>query len=507
MLILLIGNMQLSKNNLKRIETNGIVIPSEAIVNLPEKVLQFGTGVLLRALPDYFIDKANREGTFNGRVVAVKSTGNYIGGFDAQDSLYTLHLTGIENGKKVEESIICAAISRVLAAGDNWRAVLEVARSPELQLIISNTTEVGIQLVAEDVRLNPPSSFPGKLLAVLFERYKFFYGDQNRGLVIVPTELIISNGEKLRSVVMELAALNNLEEPFITWLETNNHFCNSLVDRIVPGHPSPEANHQMEEISGYQDSLSIIAESYCLWAIEGDAKVKEILSFHNVHKGVIITPDIEQYRELKLRLLNGSHTLCCAVAFLSGFITVKEAMNNRVFFDFISGLMYDEIIPAIPYPVDETVANDFATSVLDRFLNPGIAHNWISIATQYSTKMKTRVIPLLLNHYKNRNLVPAYIGFGFAAFIRFMHVIPDEQGSYKGNINGYAYVIKDDNAEVFAKAWRNKELDMVVDTILADTSLWGTDLSVLDGFRGFIINTLEAIMKDGIAELLLKITS
>ncbi|MGN6178091.1 MAG: tagaturonate reductase, partial [Mucilaginibacter sp.] len=198
--------MILSKDNLKNISVPGLKMPDEKVFSLPEKVLQFGTGVLLRGLPDYFIDKANRQGIFNGRIVVVKSTGTGPAAeFDKQDGLYTMYLKGIENMQEVTEEVICSAISRVLSAGNDWKAILDVAKSPDLQIIISNTTEVGIQLVKEDIRDRVPASFPGKLLAVLYERYKAFKGSAESGLVIVPTELIVDNGKKLEAIVLELA--------------------------------------------------------------------------------------------------------------------------------------------------------------------------------------------------------------------------------------------------------------------------------------------------------------
>ena len=230
--------MLLSKSNLKNIQSAEIIVPDEAIFNLPEKVLQFGTGVLLRGLPDYFIDKANRQGVFNGRIVVVKSTSTGSASeFDNQDSLYTLCVKGIENGQKVEENIISSAISRVLSANEHWDEILKCAQNPEMKIVISNTTEVGIQLVKESIDANPPESFPAKLLAFLFERYQAFNGSEESGMVIVPTELIVGNGDKLKAILLDLARFNQLNEAFINWLENNNSFCNSLVDRIVPGKP------------------------------------------------------------------------------------------------------------------------------------------------------------------------------------------------------------------------------------------------------------------------------
>lgn len=491
--------MILSKDNLKNISVPGLKMPDEKVFNLPEKVLQFGTGVLLRGLPDYFIDKANRQGIFNGRVVVVKSTGTGPAAeFDKQDGLYTMYLKGIENMQEVTEEVICSAISRVLSAGNDWQSILAVAKNPDLQIVISNTTEVGIQLVKEDIRDRVPASFPGKLLAVLYERYKTFNGSAESGLVIIPTELIVDNGKKLEAIVLELAHLNNLEYEFIDWLENHNTFCDSLVDRIVPGRPANEA--ELESQRGYTDDLDIMSETYSLWAIQGDEKVASVLSFAQADKGVVITPDIELFRELKLRLLNGSHTLSCAFAIISGFTTVKEAMNNQQFLKFISQLAFKEIIPAIPYQIEPEVAADFARKVLDRFRNPNIHHAWLSISVQYSAKMKMRVVPLLLNHYKHGNNVPAYMALGFAAFLRFMKVKQQDNGSFSGNINGMDYTITDSQAEYFSKAWELSDADKVTAAILSDTALWDTNLSVLPGFQDAVINNLNKIMAGGIPE-------
>jgi tagaturonate reductase len=495
--------MILSKYNLKKINATNLVLPDESIFELPEKVLQFGTGVLLRGLPDYFIDKANREGIFNGRVVVIKSTDTGSADeFEQQDGLYTLYVKGIEDGQEVNEQIVCSSISRVLSAASQWDDVLKTAYNPDLKIVISNTTEVGIQLVKDDITKYPPTSFPGKLLAILYERYKAFDGSDKSGLVIVPTELIVDNGKKLEAIVLELAHLNQLEPAFMDWLENCNYFCNSLVDRIVPGKPNATLNTALEEQSGYKDNLRIISEAYCLWAIEGDEKVKSILSFAQAHPGIVITPDIEIFRELKLRLLNGTHTLTCAIAFLSGFKTVKNAMDNPAFSQYMLRLMVDEITPAIPYQIDVDTATAFSHKVLDRFRNPNIEHQWISISVQYSGKLKSRVVPLLLNHYKKSNEVPEAFAFGFAAFIRFMKVAPDAAGKLAGHINGEDYFVTDNEADKFHKAWADGDIKDVVETILKDVSLWETDLTQLPGFKNAVIKNLEAITNNNVLKVL-----
>ncbi len=495
--------MILNKTNLSVIKSNAVQKPETSVFELPERVLQFGTGVLLRGLPDYFIDKANRQGLFNGRVVVVKSTD--AGGtdaFEAQDGLYTLCVRGIDKGEKAEENLISSAISRVLSAKQQWDDILKCAHNPQLQIIVSNTTEVGITLVEEDIRQKPPASFPAKLLAFLYERYKACGGKADGGMVIIPTELIVGNGDRLAEIVFALSRHNKLEEGFMQWLKANNTFCNSLVDRIVPGKPAAEAKQKIEDDLGYTDELLIICEVYRLWAIEGDEKVKKILSFAPADSGVIIAPDIEMYRELKLRLLNGTHTLSCGLAFLSGFNTVKEAMEDQAFGGFVHDLMLSEIAPAIPVKVDAAEAERFGLQVLDRFRNPFINHQWISITMQYTSKMKMRVVPVLQKYFADHNKVPRHIALGFAAYLLFMKAVKKESSGYQGEWNGKSYPINDDKAVYFFEQWKKYEADEMVQQVFSDTSLWGTDLSALPGFVQAVQTLLKALMKEAPVSLI-----
>ncbi|RYY34265.1 MAG: tagaturonate reductase [Sphingobacteriaceae bacterium] len=487
--------MLLSKNNLPEIEETGLQVPAASIFNLPEKVLQFGTGVLLRGLPDYYIDKANRKSIFNGRVAVVKSTGNGLtDGFDEQDNLYTIYSSGWENNREHHETVICSAISRVLPAATHWTEILDIARSHSLQLIISNTTEIGIELVEESIFDRTPDSFPGKLLAVLYERFKAFNGSEESGLVIIPTELIPDNGKKLKAIIIELARINKLEAEFTYWLNKHNTFCNSLVDRIVPGKPDKTTAAKLEAERGYTDNLHIMCEWYSLWAIEGDEKLAAKLSFHEADKGVIIVPDIELFRELKLRLLNATHSLCCAVALLSGFETVKQAMDDADFEAFINNIVYNEILPSIPYAIEHKVAADFAAKVLDRFRNPGIKHQWLAISVQYSTKLKTRVIPLLLNHYKNQKTAPVGIALSFACFLRFMKVIKQADGSFSGQIDNLQYTVTDSNAAYFTELWQMENIEELVKKVLGNTILWDANLCELPGFTEVVTTQLLRLM-------------
>lgn len=473
----------LTKQNLAAGFTSTIPVqlPNHEVFSYPEKVLQFGTGVLLRGLCDYFIDKANRQGIFKGRVVLVKSTDRPgADAFTEQDGLFTHCIKGIENGVAIEETVINASISRTLTAATEWNAILELAQSADMQLIISNTTEVGIQYVANDpISGGSPKSFPAKLLAFLVARYNHFNGSAESGMVIVPTELIINNGDALKDIVLKLAADHQLPVAFVTWLNTHNHFCNSLVDRIVPGAPDAQTNAAICADLGYTDKNLIISEVYSLWAIQGGSRVKEVLSFAKADAGVVIAEDIEIYRELKLRLLNGTHTLMCGMSYLLGFRLVKDVMANSYLSKMVMNLMLSELALAIPYKMDFKVADRFGRSVLDRFRNPFINHKLIDITVQYTTKMRMRNVPLLVNYYKEFGKAPELFAMGFAAYLQFMHAVKEENGKYFGDSNGELYPINCDYAGYFYEACKNFDLKK----LLADTSLWGADLSALPGFE------------------------
>jgi tagaturonate reductase len=495
--------MILSKFTLKNIENRNVENVPDGVFDLPEKVLQFGTGVLLRGLPDYFIDKANRQGIFNGRIVIVKSTsGGDAAAFEKQDGLYTLCIRGVEAENIVSQNIICSAISRVLSAKDDWATILKCAHNPDMEIIVSNTTEVGIELVKDDIYHHPPISFPGKLLAFLYERYKAFDGSAKCGMVIVPTELISDNGKKLEAIVMELAHLNGLEENFIEWLEKHNQFCDSLVDRIVPGKPNEEAKTELEVALGYTDDLITMSESYALWAIEGNENVKSVLSFATADNGIVITENINLFKELKLRLLNGTHSLSCAVAFLSGITSVKEGMENDTVASFVKELMQEEIAKAIPYKIAEDDAIVFSEKVLDRFRNPNIEHHWINITLNYTAKLEMRVVPVLLKFYELYKSVPQNIALGFAAYLVFMKGDKQVGEKYFGHANDNEYAINDVQAAYFFEQWKNFTPAQIVQNVLSNVGLWNTDLTKLNGFSEKVLDNIENILQNGVFEVL-----
>ena len=320
-------------------------------------------------------------------------------------------------------------------------------------------------------------------------------------MTIVPTELITDNGAKLESYVLELAHLNNLDFRFIEWLENNNTFCNSLVDRIVPGKPNNEELVKLQASLGYEDELLIIAEAFRLWAIEGNDNVKKVLAFSVADEGVVITPDITVYKELKLRLLNGTHTLNACLAFLYGFDLTKQSVNDKTYMGFMKKLVYEEISNAIPYDIEPAVRNDFAARVLYRFANPFIDHQWLSITVQQTAKMKMRVIPLLQKHYERYAVPPIHMTICFAAYLWFMKSEKKSNGKYVGKRNGVEYEIKDDEAGYFYETWQNNSTTELAATVLRNEALWGADLAQLPMFLLSVQERLAEISSVGVVDI------
>ncbi|TYP90259.1 tagaturonate reductase [Sphingobacterium allocomposti] len=497
--------MLLSKENLTKLTTTKAELPSINSFDLPERILQFGTGVLLRGLPDYYVDKANKRGLFNGRVLVVKSTS--LSGADAfsrQDGLYTVCIKGLVNGKEVVEYTVNNAISRVLSAAHDWESILEAAENPDLQVVFSNTTEVGIVMSNDSVSDAPPTSFPGKLLAFLYRRYTYFQGDKDRGLVILPTELISDNAQKLKKILLNLAAQNELGSSFVAWLEEANDFCNTLVDRIVPGRLPQQEQEQTEIELGFEDELMIMAEPFSLWAIETDSpRVKAALSFAQVDDGIVLVPSIDKFKEIKLRLLNGTHTLSCAAALWSGFSTVKEAMSNTSFNLFVKGLMQKEIGKAIlDQYIEQEDVDRFSNSVIDRFSNPFLDHRWENIALNYTSKMNMRNVALIDKWYKKHVFPPLHIALGFAAYLKFMNTRRVEE-KYVQDVNGRTVVLQDEFAPLLFDCWKDEKT--VVSRVLSDDSLWGTNLAAYPQFMETVQRFLDEIETIGVLKSIEKL--
>jgi len=350
---------------------------------LPERVLQFGSGMLLRALCAVAVDSANRTGARAGRIVVVQSSAegaHRARALNAQDGLYTLVERGLSGGAPVERVGLIGATSRALAADSQWSAVRDVATGPEMQVIVTNVSEAGF-------RIDAP--FPDRLTDALHAR--FARAPDAPPVFVIPTELVPDNGPRLAAMVHELAGKQDRSQAFRDWLEARVRFCSSLVDRITTA-PPPDQHAALEEKLGYHDALLTVTEPYALWAIEADpAELRAAFPVESAT--VVFAPDIAFYRERKLRLLNAVHTAAAPLALLAGVRTVRDATTHPLLGAFLNRLLFEEIIPATDLPAGE--ARAFAQQVLERFANPWLEHEWRVIATNQEDKFRIRVVPLI----------------------------------------------------------------------------------------------------------------
>jgi tagaturonate reductase len=316
-------------------------------------------------------------------------------------------------------------------------------------------------------------------------------------MVIVPTELIPENGNKLKSILLALSAFNKLDPAFINWLEKANDFCNSLVDRIVPGKLNAKEHQEICTQLGYDDDLMIMCEPYSLWAIETKrGKTRELLSFSRVNEAVKITGDISKYKELKLRLLNATHSFSCALAMFCGFQSVKEAMATEYFRKYVLLLMLNEIKPLV---VSETItdkeAQVFAQQVIDRFRNNSIEHLWVNISMQYTMKMAMRCVPLLMKHYELKKPAPKLMLLGFAAYLLLLKTEENTNGGYQAVIGDKQIQLTDEKAPILFHHWQKETLKNCVSGILKEAQIWNNNLLQFPDFESDLLNAINELQE------------
>ncbi|MDF2936214.1 MAG: Tagaturonate reductase [Paenibacillaceae bacterium] len=481
----------------------------EAIAALPEKVLQFGEGNFLRGFVDWMIHKLNEQNLFNGRVAVVQPIAQGLTPMlNDQDGLYTLLLRGLQNGQIVEEKDIISSISRGINPYEDFAAYLGLAESPELRFVISNTTEAGIAYSAEDRYDDaPPATFPGKLTVLLHKRFTALGGAADKGLVIIPCELIDRNGDNLKKIVLRLAEEWNLGSDFAAWIENSNYFLNTLVDRIVTGYPRDEIAALTEEL-GYEDKLLNTAEIFHLWVIEGDKRFAEELPFHKIGLDVIWTDDMTPYRTRKVRILNGAHTMTVLAAYLYGVDTVKECMDDELIRSFMEKGIYNEVIPTLDLPESELKA--FAAAVTERFANPFIRHYLLSISLNSTSKFKTRVLPSILEYVNRKGELPKVLSFSLAALLAFYQSTELKDNALVGKRPaGNEYQISDDLPvlQLFASLWSKYDgsreaAGTLVEEVLSHTEMWGQNLNEVEGFTALVSDYLHSILTNGVAATL-----
>jgi tagaturonate reductase len=433
--------------------------------------------------------------------VAVSSTGSSRDtALNEQDGLYTLAIRGVEAGESRERYRVVSSISRAISARDSWSDVLALARDPRIELVISNTTETGIVLdESDEYAADPPRSFPGKLTRFLAERAAAFDYDPRGGLIVLPCELNDENGAHLRVIVRQLSERWALDPRFDRWLLENVLFCNTIVDRIVPGVPRDEESTLLAASLGYRDDLLTTCEPYAFFGIEGDERLRARLGFVGDDARVETALDIRPYRRRKVQVLNGGHTIVASVALLAGLDTVRDACEDERVGRFLRRAMFDEIVPSVDVPGTER----FALDVMDRFTNPHIRHALVDITLLGGAKLRTRVVPSILEYHARLGRAPASLAFGFAAYVAFM------RGDFHASRAAAGLEMPGDHSgDHLRDAWTLVDIESdeaIADfakSVCVDTRLWGHDLTSINGFADAVAEHLVRIVRHGITAAL-----
>lgn len=455
----------------------------------PDRIIQFGAGNFLRGFIDWIVAHLNQKTEFNGNVVVIKPTptGNYKALRD-QDGLFHTVLSGFRDGAAFEEIKLIDCISTIIHPYDEFSSFLRSAEIPDLNIIISNTTESGINFLEE---ANNPheaaSTFPGKLTQWLHHRFEVL-GNNNSGCTILPCELIEDNAQRLQDCILQYANHWELDESFKVWLNQENQFCNTLVDRIVTGYPQKTAA-LIEERIGYHDGLLVAGEYYHNWVIEGPTKLLQTLPFDQTDLGIQLVDDLQIHRNIKVRILNGLHTAMVPVGYLNGQRTVGEVMQDTRMIKYLEELLTTEILPTIKY--NEENLRSYADAILERFRNPAIQHNLSSIALNSISKFSTRLLPTLLDHSARTQSNPPHICRALAALLLF----------YRGSWEDQSLPVQDD-ADICAfilNEWQMHEegkqsLESTVHTLLSQKSFWHEDLSLLKDLQFDMVDMIKSIL-------------
>ena len=454
----------------------------------PIRIVQFGEGVFLRGFIDWIFEKLRQGGHWQGGIAVVQPIAQgRVAELAQAEGLYTLLLRGIEQGEIQSEQTIITNLQEFIDPYADFKAFLNLAELDSLQAVVSNTTEAGIAYDAS-CRLSdqPAASYPAKLTQFLYQRYQSCQGDPARGLTILPCELIESNGTRLKEYVLRHADDWQLTHDFSVWLNQSCRFCNTLVDRIVTGYPRLEID-ELQKKAGYQDNFFDTAEYFHLWVIEGQAD--PALPFEKSGLNVIWTDKLSRYRDRKVAILNGAHTMTFAAALLCGQPTVRQALEDKDLAAFLRQGLFDEIIPILP--MDRQEAEAYAAAVLERFANPFIEHQWSSIALNAVSKYKVRVLPSLLAYADRFKSVPGHLAFSLAALLLY----------YRGHDT-----LQPQDGEVemaaFAKVWqqfadRSVDLQDLVEDLLGQNKLWDTDLNRIPGLAAAVTAALRQQMQLG----------
>lgn len=451
------------------------------------KVLQYGEGNFLRTFVDVYFDTLNKNGRGMYAVNIVKPiTFGTLERFERQDNKYHIVLRGMEKGQAVENVYKVDSLEQVIDPFEDYEKYIALARDEDLKIIVSNTTEAGICYNEKDnIDGFDGITYPAKLTKFLYERYNAGLD----GVYLLPVELIDNNADELKKCVDKYIELWNLPQAFKKWNDTQNFYCNTLVDRIVSGYPrDEETKAHLETLIGEKDELMSIGEPFGLWAVEKKGNIAEYIKegVHNIE--VVLTNDIAYYKKRKVRVLNGSHTNLVPTALMLGAVTVYDCMVDEKLCAFVENTLKDEIIPYVSSDIAATTA--FANSVKDRFLNPFLNHQLVSISLNSISKWRARVLPSFKDYYAEHGKIAPRLTVGFSYLMALYSSIEKQGEKYVVKVPNREIELKDDLPYLEYFAGKNSVM-----AFMADESVWGEDLTQYAGFAQTVFENVQKIKK------------
>ena len=428
---------------LPHLRDRGLEIPPSPMFHAPETILLLGWGKFMRGFVPDFVQLANLNGAYAGRILAVqRETDHRSVAAARQNTLYTLIHRGLENGRQMEIKRVIGSVSRLLAADRQWDEIEDAARKRELRVILSNATETGLRFDPSDqLDARPPRSFPGKVTRLLFERWNALRG-QDADIALIPTELVLNNGPLIHGLLTEQASAWKLEKEFFDWLQTSVHVASTLVDRIVVGTPRAELLAQECEAVGYRDDLLTCCEPYYLFAIQADDFTRRHFPMNVATPNVRFVDDLAPYRWRKLRVLNGPQMVLSTLGTLLDFNIVYEAVKDPQTGPFTEQTLWQEIIPAMGTE-EEAVNAEYARECYQRIGNPTIEHRLQGIRVDLTTKNAIRLFPSVRDFMAHRNEAPGRLLLTLAATLATPLYIP----------------LQDVHADYIVKGWASRGSD------------------------------------------------
>ena len=244
----------------------------------------------------------------------------------------------------------------------------------------------------------------------------------------------------------------------------------------------------MTELIGEEDELMSIGEPFGLWAVEKKGDIENYIKegVHNIE--VVLTNDIGYYKKRKVRVLNGSHTNLVPAGLILGATTVYDCMVDEKLSAFVESTLTEEINPFVSADLAATTV--FANSVKDRFMNPFLNHQLISISLNSISKWRARVLPSFKDYFEANGKIAPKLTVGFSYLMALYCSLKEKDGKYYVALNGNEVEFKDDLP--YLQYFASKK---AISGFMSNEEIWGEDLTKYPKFYFTVIKNVEKIKR------------